>query len=100
MKPPGILTLYEGTSLHSGCTFTDVNTGNPEDPGVVTATLVKPDDSTIDVTSAVVNDSAGVYHFDWQIPLGSPGVWTVKWEGSVSGPIVVNAEQFIVREVS
>lgn len=44
----------------------------------------------------IVRDAVGEYHLD--VLVTDPGLWTVEWIGSVSGPVVVECSSFSATE--
>lgn len=99
-----IFTRTAGTIVTSSVLFTlpaSSITPGPADPGEVTVIIEKPDESTVTHVwpsdSTIVRDGVGRFHVDIGTVAGDDagyGVWTVEWQGQVSGPQVVVDSRF------
>jgi hypothetical protein len=74
--------------------FKDLN-GNLVDPSTVEVVLSPPNADDTIVTTGIIKDSVGNYHYDW---IGTvKGNWTIRWQGL--GAVVVANLPYVIRLV-
>jgi len=94
------LTVLEGTTVRSACTFRDAG-GSVTDPQTVQVTWKgpsAPDEVHVYPTSTLlIRISEGVYRMDRSMRAGEKGVWYTHWQ---SGGIAAAEEHFTVKAPS
>jgi hypothetical protein len=97
-----IPAYFSGDTVRFSATFRDYP-DDPEDPPE-TGTLLDP--ATVEVTifdgdylpiheGPGVNDSQGVYQFDYTMP-SEPGLYYIEWKGTVNSKPEIKRDRFYV----
>lgn len=83
------------TTVRLSVTFTDRLTNTPADPTTVTLTVTVPGVGPTVITSGIVNDSVGVYHYDLDVNV--QGQWMCRWQGT--GAVVASSGNSVFTAV-
>lgn len=76
---------------------TQATDGEPANPSTLTAKILLPDNTIVDLTSSIVNDASGEFHVDYT-PV-DVGVFTYQW--LATGNVKVSAiNQFRVIQAT
>ncbi len=87
-----------GTVVTSTCLFSAAG-GGADDPGVVTCKVQGPVGPAVTETynpGDIVRLAVGQYSLD--VLVTDPGLWTVEWIGSGTGPNVVECRSFTAED--
>jgi uncharacterized protein YfaS (alpha-2-macroglobulin family) len=67
------------------------------DPTIVVVTIYDPSGTELVTEAAVVNDSVGLYHYDYNVPAdGAIGIYTTKPKGTDGARIKFDRDTFEV----
>jgi len=91
-----LTVYYRGSTYRASVTVTDPDTGLVTTPGSITCGFTDPSGNSV-VAAAMVNDSVGVYHYDYLIPANAvQGAWSAVITATSGVLVKITEGEFLV----